>query len=88
MTSEADVLVSDLWALSDIHMTTCCEVSSNHSNDYYFMWQRDAAMSMRSLLRVIVDAPNRTFASSMSNLASLACCGVLGVISIEAFDNS
>jgi len=46
------------------------KVSSNHSNDYYFMWQRDAAMSMRSLLRVIVDAPNRTFASSMSNTTS------------------
>jgi GH15 family glucan-1,4-alpha-glucosidase len=56
---------------------SCCEVSSNHSNDYFFMWQRDAAMSMRSLLRVIVDAPNRTFASSMSTLAAI---GVLGVI--------
>ena len=55
---------------------SCLEVSSNHSNDYYFMWQRDAAMSMRSLLRVIVDAPNRTFASSMSTLAYL---GVLGI---------
>eukprot|EP00435_Cladocopium_sp_Y103_P068341 s1049_g31.t1 len=46
------------------------KVSSNHSNDYYFMWQRDAAMSMRSLLRVIVDAPGETFASAMSNRTS------------------
>ena len=43
------------------------QVSSNHSNDYYFMWQRDASMAMRSLLRVIVDAPDQGFASVMSS---------------------
>ena len=43
------------------------QVSSNHSNDYYFMWQRDASMAMRSLLRVIVDAPDHSFASVMSS---------------------
>lgn len=46
------------------------KVSSNHSNDYYFMWQRDASMAMRSLLRVIVDAPDHSFASVMSNRSS------------------
>ena len=45
------------------------KVSSNRSNDYYFMWQRDAAMSMTTLLRLLVEAPNKLFEAAMSGLA-------------------
>eukprot|EP00438_Fugacium_kawagutii_P033207 Skav219821 [mRNA] locus=scaffold147:423453:433802:+ [translate_table: standard] len=47
------------------------KVSSNHSNDYYFMWQRDAAMSMRSLLRLIVDAPGDVFESQGNRTSAI-----------------
>ncbi|CAK9018051.1 unnamed protein product [Durusdinium trenchii] len=46
------------------------KVSSNHSNDYYYMWQRDAAMTMGTLLRSLTTAPNQVFASVMRNQSS------------------
>ncbi|CAJ1351537.1 unnamed protein product [Effrenium voratum] len=46
------------------------KVSSNHSNDYFFMWQRDAALTMRTLLRITVAAPGGKFAAIIGDVGS------------------